>query len=180
MGGLAKRQRRGLCHLHDCLGAERSRPTRDEIRDRSACRSPNSVAVHLRALERKGYTSRAANRARAVRLALGRGGTTPTAERGFVSILEQIALGRGESGGQPICAARAPKGGTRFPIGVPGDSIRDAGIEDGAVLKRVLPSDAQLVLRSENTACSDLAFRLEEGNGIRIVGRWGGLLKWFR
>jgi len=208
MDGLTEKQHEVFAYLRGYLDADAVCPSRDEIRRHFGYNSPNAVTSHLRALESKGYISWSPGKARALRISSGHGEGRHSAQREQIPILGQVAAGL------PILAETnvedslsLPKGylgsGTHFAVSVRGDSMRDAGIDDGdiallhseevpargkimavviedeAVLKRVFPSETELVLRSENPAYDDIVFGPANGDSIRIAGRLVGLLKRF-
>lgn len=194
---IAYQEREGFC------------PSREEIRRHFGYRSPNAVTSHLQALARKGYVGWSPGRARAIRILRNRPSPDADVTDASIPLLGQIAAGR------PILAQEnvedtlsVPAGflgaGTHFALNVKGDSMKDAGIDDGdialircdpelaegrimavviddeATLKRVFKSPDGLVLRSENPAYEDMVQRLGEGVSVRMAGRLAGLLKRWR
>ena len=65
---LTERQQRVLDYIRDRIENRGYGPTVREIGDEFDIRSPNGVACHLKALEKKGLIAREANRSRAIQL----------------------------------------------------------------------------------------------------------------
>jgi len=65
---LTERQQRVLDYIRDRIENRGYGPTVREIGDEFEIRSPNGVACHLKALEKKGLIAREANRSRAIQL----------------------------------------------------------------------------------------------------------------
>ena len=65
---LTERQQRVLDYIRDRIENRGYGPTVREIGDQFEIRSPNGVACHLKALEKKGLIAREANRSRAIQL----------------------------------------------------------------------------------------------------------------
>ncbi|MEJ2235463.1 MAG: transcriptional repressor LexA [Syntrophobacteria bacterium] len=130
---LTKQQTRIYRYLETYLRRHGRPPSYQEIRNHFGFRSLNSVAKHLKQLERKGYLeSPWANQKRAFRLLPLR--TTAAA----VPFLGRVAAGA------PLEAVEIPEtmevpesllsGGNNFALQVRGDSMVDEGIRDGDVL----------------------------------------------
>lgn len=69
MNQLTQQQQAVLDYIQHCLNLRGYGPTVREIGEHMEIRSPNGVMCHLRALEKKGFISRAANKSRAIELA---------------------------------------------------------------------------------------------------------------
>jgi repressor LexA len=130
---LTKQQTRIYRYLENYLRLHGRPPSYQEIQNHFGFRSLNSVAKHLKQLERKGYLeSPWGNQKRAFRLLPLR--TTAAA----VPFLGRVAAGT------PLEAVEIPEtmevpesllsGGNNFALQVQGDSMVDEGIRDGDVL----------------------------------------------
>lgn len=142
---LTQRQREILAYLHQYQGDRGYPPTRAEIARHFGFRSANAAEQHLRALARKGEIELMPGASRGLRLA---------AEAAGLPIVGRVAAGH------PILAAEHLEG--RCPVGpglftppadyllrVQGDSMRDAGIQDGdllAVHKTEVAEDGSIVV----------------------------------
>lgn len=208
LDGLTPRQADILSYLIDRCDEEGICPSREDIRHHFGFRSPNSVTAHLKALRRKGLISWKANKARTIRVAAMQVDRKHASTSERIPILGQIAAG------EPILAAgnfedslEIPAGflgqGIHFAVNVKGDSMRDAGIDNGdlavlrhevvpisgaimavviddeAVLKRVFHGESILVLRSENPAFTDIVLGPSVDDSVRIAGKLVALLKRF-
>jgi len=209
MHGLTQRQREVLAFLLECQDRQGFCPSREEIRRHFGFRSPNAVASHLRALAKKGCVQWRPNRARAIRILKRQPGHHASSTHGRIPLLGRIAAGLPIFAEQNIeDSLSVPAGflgnGVHSAVHVRGDSMRDAGIDDGdiallrheqapavgeimavviddeATLKRVFPSPRRLVLHSENPAYTDMVIHPDGGDSIRIAGRLVGVLKQWR
>lgn len=140
MQGLTKRQEMVLDFITQSISNRGYPPTLREIGSYMGIRSTNGVNDHLRALERKGYLKREDMKSRALRpVSMD---ANPTQESDVVEI---PLIGR-VAAGQPVLAEqnieetitvdRMLIGRHRevFALKVHGDSMIDAGIQDGDTL----------------------------------------------
>ncbi|MEM0965207.1 MAG: transcriptional repressor LexA [Verrucomicrobiota bacterium] len=134
-------------------------PSIREIQHEFGFKSTNAVVGHLRALEKKGYLERQPHQARAFRLRIPE--TTPGDQDNILDIVDipvmgNIAAGypdRVESGGQidtlqvDAFTARQRRHRKTFAIRVRGESMINAGIEDGdtVVVEAREPQDGDVV-----------------------------------
>ena len=139
MQGLTKRQEMVLDFITRSINSRGYPPTLREIGSHMGIRSTNGVNDHLRALERKGYLKREDMKSRALKPVHLEGGFT---EGGVVEI---PVVGR-VAAGQPVTAEQNIEevitvdqsliGRHRdvFALRVRGDSMIDAGIQEGDTL----------------------------------------------
>ena len=143
---LTKRQRAILTVIRESVATRGYPPSIREIGDAVGLTSTSSVAHQLRALERKGYLHRDANRPRAVTIESADSGpnaaTTEVAGSDALPVPTYVpVLGRIAAGG-PILAEEAVEEvfplprelvgeGTLFLLKVVGESMIDAAICDG-------------------------------------------------
>jgi repressor LexA len=150
MKALTRRQRQILEFIVDHVEREGFPPTLREMGRHFGIRSPNGVRDHIRALERKGYIAKGPEKSRAIRLRRGlrrhRGipllgriaaGSPILAEENMEGTLEIRDLAGGE--GAPV-----------FALHVRGDSMVEAGIQDGDI---VLVRSQPVVEQGEIAAC---------------------------
>ncbi|WP_309397655.1 transcriptional repressor LexA [Cerasicoccus maritimus] len=133
-------------------------PSIREIQEHFGFKSTNAVMGHLRALERKGYISRAPGQARTFRVTYDDGTNKPVFAKDVVDIpiFGTIAAGYPEgveSAGEigrlqlDISTAGVRRNKRAFALKVRGESMIDAGIFDGdvVVLEPGLPKDGDIV-----------------------------------
>lgn len=128
---LTERQERLLRFIETSVTKRGYVPTLQEMADAMGIASLQGVKDHLTALERKGYLRRAPGRRRAIEV------TQPiTPITGSVPILGRVAAGR------PLLAVENREGalsldnsllgtGSHFALQVQGDSMIEAGIQEG-------------------------------------------------
>ncbi len=200
-------------------------PTLREIGAQMSIRSTNGVSDHLRALERKGYLRREDMKSRALRPTTpdgdGRGAdgedpaydiqidVEPANQAVSVPLVGRVAAG-------PLTFAthnveqqimmdptllRGASGGETFALRVRGDSMIDAGINDGDILfvrrqetaargeivvalvgdeatvKRYFPERDHVKLQPENKHLAAIYVRKTELGGFRILGVVVGLFR---
>jgi repressor LexA len=197
---LTKQQRRIYRYLETYLRRNGRPPSYQEIQEHFDFRSLNSVAKHLKQLERKGYLeSPWGNQKRAFRLLPLR--TTAAT----VPFLGRVAAGA------PIEAVELPEttevpesllsGGNNFALQVQGDSMVDEGIRDGDVLiickqdyanngqtvvaqiageatiKKFYQRESQVELRPANEKLQPLMVPAEE---VEIIGVVVGLVRHYK
>jgi repressor LexA len=143
MKELTFRQQQILTFIKDRSAEQGYWPSIREIQQEFGFKSTNAVIGHLRALEKKGYLERRPNHARAFRLRLPE--TAAGADDNLIDVVEIPVLGniaagypdRVESGGQvdtlqvDSFTARQRRLRRTFAIRVNGESMINAGIEDG-------------------------------------------------
>ncbi|MGE9295509.1 MAG: transcriptional repressor LexA [Puniceicoccales bacterium] len=158
MKGLTTRQHEilGFIQLH--FRQEQFWPSIREIQTHFGFKSTNAVMGHLRALERKGYLSRAAGQARTFRVTYDDGENPPLNAQPTVSIPIYGSIAAGypegvESAGEigrlqlDIETAGVGRGQSAFALKVRGESMIDAGIYEGdiVVLENGVPKDGDIV-----------------------------------
>ncbi len=128
---LTSRQERLLRFIEESVAQRGYAPSLQEMAQAMDIASLQGVKDHLTALERKGYLQRSPGRRRAITI------TQPLLPvEGSVPILGRVAAGK------PLLAVENQEGtlslnadalgtGTHFALRVQGDSMIDAGIEDG-------------------------------------------------
>jgi repressor LexA len=203
MEQLTERQAEVLAHVREFIAERGYPPTVRELGARLGGMGPRAVHDHLRALERKGYITRAEGRPRAMTVP----GTARPADTVTLPILGRIAAG------PPILAAEEREGELAvdrslvrgegdFLLRVRGDSMVGEHIVDGdlvivrpqpvaeggalvaallgdeATVKRLvhLP-DGRTVLRAANPAYPDIP--LDEDSSVAIVGLVVGVIRRF-
>lgn len=128
---LTKRQRQILDYIYEYAAEEGYPPTIRQIGANFGIRSPNGVADHLKAIERKGEIKLRKNTARGIEL-------LKSPQKG-IPLIGRIAAG------EPILAAENiddyiaiermfPIDGKCFALRVKGESMKDSGILDGDIV----------------------------------------------
>jgi len=158
MKKLTTRQHEILGYIQLHFREETYWPSIREIQEHFGFKSTNAVMGHLRALERKGYISRAPGQARTFRVTYDDGTNKPVFAKDVVNIpiYGNIAAGYPEgveSGGEigrlqiDIDTAGVRRNKRAFALKVRGDSMIDAGIFDGdvVVLEPGAPRDGEIV-----------------------------------
>ncbi len=159
MKDLTFRQQQILTFIQESFTQQDYWPTIREIQEEFGFKSTNAVVGHLRALERKGFLDRRPHQARAFRLRHPvPNDPTPDDHIAVVDIpvMGNIAAGypdRVESGGQigtlqvDALTARQRRHRRTFAIRVTGDSMINAGIENGdtVVVEDREPRDGDIV-----------------------------------
>lgn len=205
-GGLTDKQAAILDYIQEHQGERQKSPTLDEIREYFGFKSLSSVQNHLRLIERKGYLSREAGKARSLRVLRPDAGLQQEASVP-VPLLGRIAAGK------PIFALEHVhemlalprqlfRGRKLFAVQVEGDSMVGAGIlngdiaviraqpdcEDGeiaaiildeeATLKRVFKTPEGIRLQAENPAFPDRLIGADEsGRSVRLAGVLAGVIR---
>jgi repressor LexA len=149
---LTERQRQILDFIRDQQRERGIAPSRAEIQAHFGFASPNAVADHLKALEKKGVLQRGANTARSLVL------TGPEVrERSVIDIPIYGSIPAGLPNDQTeepdgcisvdVETLRLPKGSRVFALRVRGDSMTGAGILSGdvVVLEFREPRDGEVV-----------------------------------
>ncbi len=155
---LTSKQREILNFLDIAVKSDGYWPSIREIQEFFGFKSTNAVVGHLRALERKGYISRAPGHARAYHFKNNYSDLRQEEiEVESIPVLGSIAAGypdRIEAGGEidrlqvDAHTARARRRGANiFAIRVSGDSMINAGIDDGdtVVIETREPRDGEIV-----------------------------------
>lgn len=159
MEKLTLRQQEILGYLRLHFQTSQNWPSFREIQEHFGFASTNAVMGHLRALERKGYISRVAGRARTFRLAVDLADSQRPEEALDVvemPVLGAIAAGYPdgvETGGEigrlqvDIETAGLRRARRCFALRVNGDSMVDAGIFDGdmVIVEQRPPLDGDIV-----------------------------------
>lgn len=198
---LTQRQKEILDFLGGFIGQRGYPPSLREICARFGIKSPKNAAKHLSALEKKGFITRSANISRAISIpeAPVKGGRTiaiPVAGRvraGTPHLAVEDILGSVE------LDAGFFKCGGSFLLKVEGESMINAGIEDGdyvlvrpgiqalnndivvamidgeATVKRFLRRGDSVILKPENPAMEPVA--VKEGSEVSIVGKVISIIK---
>jgi repressor LexA len=150
-----------LAFIQDRLASGDTAPTVREIADRFRIRSPNGVAGHLRALERKGYIDRRAFKARSIRLAAEYSEQTrglPLVGRVQAGTMREAI---GEHAERVDLGSMFDQRGT-FALRVEGESMIDVHIADG---------DYVIVQPDRAAAAGDIAV-VQTENGEATVKFW--------
>ncbi len=183
MEDLTNRQRQVLAFMEDAIARLGVMPSTREIQEHFGFASQTAAVNHLRALEKKGVIHRYAGKARAMAL-------TTTLRRDAIidiPVYGQIAAGmaglteQDEAGMITVDATSTgvTRGNRVFALKVRGDSMIDAGIDDGdlaifemreartgdvvaaliddeTTLKRLVNANGQLYLKAENAQFPNL------------------------
>jgi repressor LexA len=197
---LTKQQSRVYSFLETYLRRKGRPPSYQEIQDYFGFRSLNSVAKHLKQLERKGYLeSPWGNQKRAFRLLPLR--TTAAT----IPFLGRVAAGAPIEAVEMAEAVEVPEsllaGGNNFALQVQGESMVDEGIRDGDVLiirkqdhadngqtvvaqiegeatiKKFYQRDGRVELRPANEELKPLVVPAEK---VEIIGVVIGLMRHYR
>jgi repressor LexA len=200
---LTPRQETVLRYIETFIAKQGYVPTLKEMAKALGVASVQAVKDHLTALERKGYLRRAPGRRRAIELLQDR----PPLESG-IPILGLVPAGR------PLLAVENQEGtltlgpamlgsGTHFALRVQGDSMINAGIQDGdyviirqqdtadpgeivvallgdeATVKILRQRGRRLMLEAANPAYApiDLTDLTRQASASRILGRVVGLYR---
>lgn len=196
---LTRKQRELLQYIHDRLQSDGVPPSYDEMKDALELRSKSGIHRLITALEERGFIRRLAHRARAIEIirlpdALGRGSFTPRVIEGdnrpgrpddamevrALHALDVPLMGR-IAAGTPIEAishaaqhvsvpgAMLGNAGHHYALEVRGDSMIEAGINDGDVV----------VIREQPTADNgDIVVALidSEEATLKRLRRKGGMI----
>jgi repressor LexA len=197
---LTPRQEQLLRIIEDTLGARGYAPTLQELASALKIASVQGIKDHLTALERKGYIRRAAGKRRAIEVVRHVG-----PQEGTIPILGRVAAG------QPVLATENQEGalrfdqsllgsGSYFALRVQGDSMLDAGIQEGdyvivrqqeaassgeiviallgeeVTVKRLRRKGKAFILEAANPAYSPISL-LRHGAAARILGKVVGLYR---
>ncbi len=167
---LTDRQQNVYNFIRDRIVERGYGPTVREIGEHLHIRSPNGVMCHLRALEKKGFIKRLANKSRAIEL------VEPARPRGIPG----IPLAGKVSAGTCLMAFeledRVDFGSLlhredRFALVVNGDSMIDAQIADGdfvVVQKQSYAFPGQIVVAKVNNDETTLKYWFPESGRIRL------------
>lgn len=197
---LTSRQERLLRFIEESVARRGYAPSLQEMAQAMDIASLQGVKDHLSALERKGYLQRSPGRRRAITI------TQPLLPvEGSVPILGRVAAGK------PLLAVENQEGtlslnadalgtGTHFALRVQGDSMIDAGIEDGdhvivrqqdsanpgdivvallgdeVTVKRLQKKGSTLFLEAANVAYSPIPLT-RQSSSSRILGVVVGLYR---
>jgi repressor LexA len=197
------RQQQVIDFICEYSAASNGAPTVREICNRFGFKSTNAARQHLRLIEQKGYLKRVPHSARGLRAF---GGNTRRGEIVRVPLVGRIAAGT------PIVAiedieAEIPlprayyRGRDLFALRVRGDSMSEAGINDGdiaiiekqprsengqiaavvldndATLKRVFRSATSIRLHAENRNYPDQIFGSDDFASVFVAGVLVGILR---
>ncbi len=170
IGKLTARQDEVYRFIRDRIRNRGYGPTVREIADRFQIRSPNGVACHLKALERKGFIRREANMSRAIELAAEpvHGRSLPLAGRIAAGVLHE-AIPQQERVDFSTLFDEANE--DLFVLEVSGDSMIDDQIADGDyVIVRRQPTAAkgQIVVAITDENEATLKRWYPERNRIRL------------
>ena len=205
MQGLTKRQEMVLDFITQSINSRGYPPTLREIGSYMGIRSTNGVNDHLRALERKGYLKREDMKSRALR--------PVNMESGSEDQVVEIPLVGRVAAGEPVLAEQNIEdtiavdqsllGRHRevFALRVRGDSMIDAGINDGdmifvrkqlhaernaiivaligdeATVKYFQPENDYIRLQPANQAYAPIIIRKEDFRPTQILGVVVGLYR---
>ena len=205
MKGLTPTQIQILDFISDWHRRNGHPPTQAEIGNHFGYRSITTVRTHLQLIERKGHIHLDGGKARGIRL-VSLPAPAVQQQDNAIPILGRIAAGvpiwaeQNQEGSLPVSPAMFG-GGELFALHVVGDSMTGIGINSGdlavikkiehvengeiaavlveqeATLKRVFLSSHMLVLKSENPAFGDLKYDLRKHDGVRIIGRYQGIIR---
>lgn len=159
MKELTYRQEEVLGYLQLHMRENGTWPSIREIETHFGFKSTNAVMGHLRALERKGYISRVAGQARTFRINCGlEDGDIPDEATSVINIPLYGSIPAGypdgvETGGEigrmqiDVDTAGIRQSRRSFALRVRGDSMIDAGIQDGdtVIVEQCLPRDRDIV-----------------------------------
>lgn len=159
MKGLTAKQQEILGYLLLHMREEGTWPSFREIQSHFGYQSINAVMGHLKALEKKGYITRVPGQARTFRITadLSEDGLPPdAAEVVEMPVYGAIAAGYpdGVETGGAVGTLQVPRDWTAmrrtrrsFALRVRGDSMLDAGIEDGdsVIIEQRQPRDSDIV-----------------------------------
>lgn len=208
MQGLTKRQQMVLDYISKSINDRGYPPTLREIGSHMGIKSTNGVNDHLRALERKGYLKREDMKSRALRP------TNPRKQDDYgpieIPIVGRVAAGLPVLAEQNIegtvVVDRSLVGSNRnvFALKVRGDSMIDAGIEDGdtvfvrkqlhaerneivvimigdeATVKYFQPERDHVRLQAANERYAPIIIRKEDFRPTQILGVVVGLYRSYR
>ena len=180
-------------------------PTQAEICDHFGFGSLNTVRGHLQRIEKKGHIRLNAGKARGIQV-VSLPAAAIQQQDNSIPLLGSIAAGlpiwaeQNLEGYLPAPPALFG-GGVMFALHVLGESMIGAGIHNGdiaiikmadrvengeiaavlveqeATLKRVFFSSKSLVLKSENPTFEDLTYDINNGDFVRILGRYQGIIR---
>jgi len=180
-------------------------PTQAEIRENFGFSSQNAVRNHLQHIEKKGHIRLNSGKARGIQLLTLTAPVIEQSDTS-IPLLGRIAAGlpiwaeQNLEGYVPVSPALFGSGEI-FALHVLGDSMVGAGINNGdiaiikrmdrvengeiaavlveqeATLKRVFFSATALILKSENPAFKDLTYNRNNGDSVRILGRYQGIIR---
>ena len=209
---LTSRQKEVLDLISESLDRRGYPPTLREIGERLGIRSTNGVNDHLIALTKKGYLERQDLKSRALRV-MTAGHSEPPPERES-DLVEVPLLGR-VAAGQPILAQEHLEDRLRvdrllignhrelFALRVQGDSMIDAGINDGdfvfvrkqptanpgdivvamineeATVKYFYPEADRIAFKPANSRLSPIYVRRDEFRAVNLLGTVVGLYRRF-
>jgi len=181
-------------------------PSIPEIQEKFSFKSPNAVQDHLEALERKGYISRRAHKARGIEVLVHTTSNENNNNAIEIPIVGEISAGR------PILAQENIEGNIVidrsiiknsngiFALRVKGDSMINAGIlngdyviasqqqdagqgdivvaliEDEATVKRFYKEKNRIRLQPENDTMEPIIIKSNE-NQVRIIGKIKGVIR---
>ncbi len=201
---LGPRQRKILDYILQTVESRGYPPSVREIADAVGLASPSTVHAHLSALERKGYLHRDPSKPRAIEVHYAPE-VGPVAKRSnvrHVPLVGRIAAGTPTQAFEDVedvlaLPASMVGEGTFFMLRVKGDSMIEAGINDGdlvvvrkqeeadhgdivaalledeATVKTLVRQNGQTILRPENAALAPIEVTGES----RILGKVVGLLR---
>lgn len=201
---LGPRQKRVLEYILSSVEQRGYPPSVREIAEAVGLASPSTVHAHLEALQRKGYIRKDATKPRAIEVSYAPG-MGPAASRSgvrHVPLVGRIAAGTPLQAVEDIedvlpLPASLVGEGTFFGLHVKGDSMVDAGINDGdvvvvrkqddadhgdvvaalledeATVKTLVRDGAKTILRAENPAYAPI----EVSGESRILGKVVALLR---
>jgi repressor LexA len=201
---LGPRQRKILDFILGTVSSRGYPPSVREIADAVGLASPSTVHAHLEALQRKGYIRKDATKPRAIEIsyAPGVGPASPRSEVRYIPLVGRIAAGSPTQALEEIedvlpLPASVVGDGTFFMLRVKGESMINAGINDGdyvvirkqddatsgeivaallddeATVKTLVRKDGRTILRPENDAFEPIEVT---GDG-RIMGKVVALLR---
>ncbi len=208
MQGLTRRQQMVLDFINHSITDRGYPPTLREIGSHMGIRSTNGVNDHLRALERKGYLKREDMKSRALR-PVHAGNETASDDLVRIPIVGRVAAGEPVLAEQNIeeniTVDRFLVGAHRevFGLRVRGDSMIDAGINDGdfvfvrkqmhaergqivvaligdeATVKHYFPERDQIRLVAANSAYAPILVRRDQFRPTQLLGVVVGMYRRF-
>jgi repressor LexA len=205
VGDLGPRQRKILDHILQTVEGRGYPPSVREIAEAVGLASPSTVHAHLEALQRKGYLSKDATKPRAIEIHYAPD-VGPVASRSAVRhipLVGRIAAGVPAQAVEDVedvfaLPAAIVGDGTLFMLRVKGDSMIDAGIQDGdmvvirkqddaadgdivvalledeATVKTLVRNNGRTMLRPENPRLQPIEVTAESS---RILGKVVALLR---
>lgn len=173
---LTKKQRELLLLIHDRMKSGEIAPSFDEMREALGLKSKSGIHRLITALVERGYLERLPNRARALEVKRLPEGYNPdsasssTPSAAAISNMQSVPLYGRIAAGSPIEAIRDENGSVELPpsmlgrgdhyaLEVDGDSMINAGINDG---------DTVIIKKSEQANDGDIVVALVDGEEVTL------------